>query len=1483
MITRWEKVNVFISSTFNDMHAERDYLVKKVFPQLREWSDRRKLRLMDVDLRWGVIEEDTTHKDVVRVCLSRVDQCRPFFLCFLGQRRGYVPSADEISAETFKSFPGLIRYAGRASVTELEILHAILDPLHGRLPPEAAKRIEFNEGAKCAFFYLREAGYLEHLSADPPLLRQIYVDDGSEQVERSEQAESTLDQWREQRIPASGQTVHRYVAEWDPISRTPELMLPLQCPSTNPVDIERWREQWQKVGIRVTTLNVEDDPDGAVKARDCNARLSAGRLTRFKCGEQALSEVVLSDLKEAIRTRYPQHLESMPETDLEREIEQQDYFLFTNSEGVIERTGDFDELDGYLEGDVRKLFVLTGEGGMGKSTLLAKFVDRLRAGLEGFADVSLYFRFIGASESSSTVDSLLRSLFLEFREAGDYKGDVPLEPLKLRRAFTEQLLVGARRKTILVIDALNQLETGLRDLDWLPSRLPPNVKLIVSFKRGDEEAERLWRRYREEGHAVVFEVRPFSRLEDRRRLVEAYLLEYLKELDHDLLETLISADGAKNPLYLKVVLSELRVFGSFVNLREHIRRTFGDNPVSAFDALLRRLETDPAFTQLSPQSFVPLLFGLLAHTRRGLALNEIVDLIMSNYAGQVGSTVPSREEVQDAVNLYFRQVRPFLAHRGGHYDFFYDSFKNASMSRYTVAEAGQRAMAHRSTWWHQLLARYFQAAANPDPANPWRPVTSRPLHELPYHLLRGEMFDDVQSLYGDPAYLESVCLPLQAQRSNTGNTASEGIVDLLRNLRDALGFLAETTTLFPSKLVAQLQALLDLLTERGRLIQRFPRSLTQEIANYLDTVSSDPPTGPLGDRSAARVEEGLLVQQKTLGSSRAIGHQSEITRLAASPSGRQFLSGAKDGTVACWHVDESRPRWIIGAHKGQVTWVAFSPTGHRALSAGEDGSILVWEVDLATSRPLNLGKPSFVAWRYASLCIFLDDETIVVGFGELVGKLDLHSETKIWVNKEIIAGIRRYESSHLDFAPAAKRLVVGEEFVWNPPDKPLSASELRYRTSVWDAEKGELYVAFDAPAPLRDVALSADGNLLVTSDGQGRITAFDLAARSQIDCVSTQLLATLCRASHGPFFYAVDVGGSLVEIRIDHRIHIERKQSVPPNSSAEVLPTSIVAISPSTLAVGFASGEIALLEVDRGTTVRQWSHGTALCMGAVFPEGGGAIGILGTRIAGRPAAGGKIAFVLPSGEKRVVEQPPHSHLISGVATLGPKLALTVDASGTAVVWNRGVVAKVHTISEAEFLSCSGWQEAEVGVAGTQHHAVMLLGLGDSFRKLSLPRFRSLASSGIAAVAAGGKPIQVFAAHFSGELSFLGTTKWAVKPSTLRASAAAIDRKCRLVANGTINGEVYLWLCSDGTSVATFSLHEGAVSALAFNEGGTQLYSAGADRYVYAIDLIRNQPVYGTLLPAAPIALLAEAGDLVTALDSAGSLYRFSSLPARNKQ
>jgi len=94
MPASWRTIRVFISSTFRDMQAERDHLVRFVFPRLREQLLPRRIHLVDVDLpfdtaqdrRWGV----TSEQDASEVCREIITECRPRFLCMLGGRYGWV-------------------------------------------------------------------------------------------------------------------------------------------------------------------------------------------------------------------------------------------------------------------------------------------------------------------------------------------------------------------------------------------------------------------------------------------------------------------------------------------------------------------------------------------------------------------------------------------------------------------------------------------------------------------------------------------------------------------------------------------------------------------------------------------------------------------------------------------------------------------------------------------------------------------------------------------------------------------------------------------------------------------------------------------------------------------------------------------------------------------------------------------------------------------------------------------------------------------------------------------------------------------------------------------------------------------------------------------------------------------------------------------------------------------------------------------------
>ena len=131
------------------MHQEREELVKFVFPRLRKLCESREVVWGEVDLRWGVTDEQVAEGQVLPICLEEIKRCRPYFIGLLGERYGWVPKV--VSPDVIESEPWLEEhFHGKKSVTELEILHGVL------LNPEMAEH---------AFFYFRDSDYLNHLPA----------------------------------------------------------------------------------------------------------------------------------------------------------------------------------------------------------------------------------------------------------------------------------------------------------------------------------------------------------------------------------------------------------------------------------------------------------------------------------------------------------------------------------------------------------------------------------------------------------------------------------------------------------------------------------------------------------------------------------------------------------------------------------------------------------------------------------------------------------------------------------------------------------------------------------------------------------------------------------------------------------------------------------------------------------------------------------------------------------------------------------------------------------------------------------------------------------------------------------------------------------------------------------------------------------------------------------------------------------------------
>lgn len=119
----WKTYSVFVSSTFSDMQAERDYLRTQLLPEVNDILREYAIKLRLIDLRWGIntLESDecTVEEKVLQVCLNEIKRSRPFFLGLLGDRYGWIPPHDKMRQMS-------VDYLDK-SITDIEITNGFLE------------------------------------------------------------------------------------------------------------------------------------------------------------------------------------------------------------------------------------------------------------------------------------------------------------------------------------------------------------------------------------------------------------------------------------------------------------------------------------------------------------------------------------------------------------------------------------------------------------------------------------------------------------------------------------------------------------------------------------------------------------------------------------------------------------------------------------------------------------------------------------------------------------------------------------------------------------------------------------------------------------------------------------------------------------------------------------------------------------------------------------------------------------------------------------------------------------------------------------------------------------------------------------------------------------------------------------------------------------------------------------------------------------
>ena len=598
------RIRVFVSSTFRDMQEERDRLVKFTFPELRRRCRERGVEFVEVDLRWGITEEQAERGEVLPICLAEIDRCRPYFIGLLGERYGFIPK--QVDPELIKIQPWLEEHRER-SLTELEIHHGVLRK---------------SSMADRAFFYFRDPAYIERLPEDR---RPDFLPEG---------------------------------------------------------DASRDKLASLKEQIRQSTVSLKETyPD-----------------------PQALGELILEDLWKAIDREFP---EAEVPDPLDREAEEHAAFAHSRAIVYIGRDNYFTRLDEHIRGDGPPL-VIIGESGSGKSALLANWA--LRYQKENPNDF-LLLHFIGSTPQSADYTALLLRILGEIKRRYSISGEIPTDPQKLREAFPNWLsMAAARGKLILVLDGLNQLEEkdNAPDLIWLPEYIPPQVRLIVSTLPGRSLTalqQRGWPTY------TVDPLNP----DERAQVVQNYLSRYRKELSPARIKRIIDAPQSANPLFLRALLEELRLFGEHEQIDEHIGYYLESADVKVlYRKILERLEQD---YEADHQGLTGKALSLIWSARRGLSEAELLEVM----------------QIPQAIwSPLFLALDESLVSRSGLLNFFHDYLRQAVQDKYLPEKEDQQRA-------HLRLVDYF-SANEPD---------TRKVDELPWQLEQAKAWGRLYELLAD--------------------------------------------------------------------------------------------------------------------------------------------------------------------------------------------------------------------------------------------------------------------------------------------------------------------------------------------------------------------------------------------------------------------------------------------------------------------------------------------------------------------------------------------------------------------------------------------------------------------------------------------------------------------------------------------------------------------------------------------------------------
>lgn len=687
---------VFVSSTFNDLKAERNALQERVYPRLKALCAQYGTRFQAIDLRWGVSEEAGLDQQTMNICLGEIERCqktspRPNFIILLGDRYGWCPLPSQIPSDEFDQI-----YQHTTNTQERALLDMWYKLDKNALPPEYVLQPRFGEREE-----YRDQDLWDEVESR---LHQI-LHAGVEQIalpadaKLKYSASATEQEVFDGAFKVVDAKEHvfgffRHIEALPVTEKTDDFQNLLQVGAAWQID-QQAKDKLEGLKTKLRKILPANIIEYTV-AWDQDKQLpDAQHLDR-------LCEDVYNRLEKVILAEIEQLEQVEP---LDREIHAHQAFAKERARIFIGREPILEKIDSYLSHDQAHPLAVWGESGTGKSALMAKAVQEAQL---SHPEANLVYRFVGITPDASNGRSLLESLCRQITRI--YEGDQSTIPTAFEELVHEMPnrfgLVKTEKPLILFIDALNQLSDAdnAKDLDWLPSELPPGVHIIVSTIPG-MCLDALKRKLRAED---LLELGGLNTA-DGAKILKKWLDESHRELQTEQKSHLLrqfSLGG--NPLYLRVAFEEARRWKSYDGLPCGVDEVPGLSPdiPGILKDLFWRLSQETNHGQL----LVSRSLGYLAAARYGLSEDEMLDILSIDEAvGQdflrrsPRSPVFTRLPVVIWSRLYY-ELAPYMTEIDAD-GVRLMSFYHPQLAQ-VVAEEFLKEEEKRKR--HQMLAQYFE-------------------------------------------------------------------------------------------------------------------------------------------------------------------------------------------------------------------------------------------------------------------------------------------------------------------------------------------------------------------------------------------------------------------------------------------------------------------------------------------------------------------------------------------------------------------------------------------------------------------------------------------------------------------------------------------------------------------------------------------------------------------------------------------------------